>query len=183
MLSPGQQGLEAPLAPLSSQGHAGIRPDEVPLPDQTHPALHSGAGFWHTQPGLGDWPCPPLEQSNKRECKHLFAREMGVPGKPEHSLPLGNHRSRRPRVSRPARCRCDAHSVAAKEDGLDTRPRPRPFSRGPGTGVGVHLLRSVLGAGTGDARGVGPAIWLPWGKFAECGQSRLSFCAPSRKSS
>lgn len=74
-------------------------------------------------------------------------------------------------MSRPASCRHDAHSVAAKENGLDTWPRSRLFSRGPGMGVGVHLLRSVLGTGTGDGRGVGPAIRLPWRKFAECGQS------------
>lgn len=74
-------------------------------------------------------------------------------------------------MSRPASCRCDAHSVAAKENGLDTRPRSRSFSTGPGTGVGVNLLWSVLGAGTGEGRGVRLAIWLPWKKFAECGWS------------
>ena len=78
-------------------------------------------------------------------------------------------------MSRPASCRHDAHSVAAKENGLDTWPRSRLFSRGPGTGVGVHLLRSVLGTGTGDGRGVGPAIRLPWRKFAECGQHAYLF--------
>ena len=33
-------------------------------------------------------------------------------------------------MSCPTSCRCDAHSEAAKENGLDTRPRSRSFSQG-----------------------------------------------------
>ena len=45
----------------------------------THPVLCSGAGFWPTQPGLGDWLCPPLEAIEQERMQTLVPEGDGCP--------------------------------------------------------------------------------------------------------
>lgn len=72
-------------------------------------------------------------------------------------------------MSRPASCRHDAHSVAAKEKRPGHGPDQGHSPEWPGTGAHASA-ESVLGTGT-ETDGSGASDPASLRKFAECGQS------------